>query len=304
MRWAMPTLLLTPLFMLKPNYIGRFAPTPTGLLHFGSLVAALASYLDAKANNGTWLLRIEDLDPPREDKAASQLIPQQLIAHGLLWDEGITYQSQNSHRYEHALEQLEQQGLLFPCTCSRKDLQKQQGRHLGNCHSQYVAGQAYAWRLAVPDAHYEFTDRIYGHVRQNLKNQVGDFVLKRKDGLYAYQLAMVLDDHAAGITHVVRGLDLLDNTPRQLYLLRSLGFPVPEYLHVPLIVNKDGQKLSKQNKAAPLNLNQPKDNLLKALAFLKQEAPNTEACQSVSNILQWATEYWSVSSIPADQFGL
>ena len=302
MWWAVPTLL--PPLMHKSNYIGRFAPTPTGPLHFGSLVAALASYLDTKANHGIWLLRIEDLDPPREDATASQFIPQQLIAHGLQWDKNISYQSQNSRRYEQALKQLKQKDLLFPCTCSRKLLQNQQGRHLGKCHNPNTAEQATAWRLLVPDAHSEFTDRVYGHVSQNLKNQVGDFVLKRKDGLYAYQLAVVLDDHAAGITHVVRGLDLLDNTPRQLHLLHSLGLAAPEYLHVPLIVNADGQKLSKQNKASPLDLNQPVQNLLNALAFLKQETPNAQAQQSVSGILQWASEHWLVSSIPANQFGI
>jgi glutamyl-Q tRNA(Asp) synthetase len=284
-----------------PQYIGRFAPTPTGPLHFGSLVAALASYLDAKSHNGTWLLRIEDLDPPREDKAASELIPKQLLEHGLQWDGEIEFQSQHSSRYEHYLEKLRNLELLFPCTCSRKNLSPNKGLHLGNCDSS--TNDPHAWRLSVPNDTYSFTDRVYGENSQNLA-EVGDQVLKRKDGLYAYQLAVVVDDYESGINHVVRGLDLLDNTPRQLYLMQCLGIKVPSYLHIPLITNDLGQKLSKQNQAQALNLTTIEDNLLRALTFLKQPPVPLEPQQDSQSILNWAIQNWQVSEVPPLKAGL
>ena len=284
-----------------PQYIGRFAPTPTGPLHFGSLVAALASYLDAKSHNGTWLLRIEDLDPPREDKAASELIPKQLLEHGLQWDGEIEFQSQHSSRYEHYLEKLRNLELLFPCTCSRKNLASNKGLHLGNCHSS--TNDPHAWRLSVPNDTYSFIDRVYGENSQSLA-EVGDQVLKRKDGLYAYQLAVVVDDYESSISHVVRGLDLLDNTPRQLYLMQCLGIKTPSYLHIPLITNDSGQKLSKQNQAQALNLNTIEDNLLKAMTFLKQPPVPLESQQDSQSILKWAIQNWQVSEVPSLKAGL
>ena len=284
-----------------PQYIGRFAPTPTGPLHFGSLVAALASYLDAKFHNGKWLLRIEDLDPPREDKAASTLIPKQLLEHGLKWDGDIEFQSKHSTRYEHYLSQLKKQGLLFPCGCSRKALANQHGLHHGNCHSP--VDNPHAWRLLVPDEKWQFSDEVYGDNSQDLA-LVGDQVLKRKDGLYAYQLAVVVDDHESGVNHVVRGLDLLDNTARQLYLMKCLGIKAPHYLHIPLITNGSGQKLSKQNQAQALDLNSVTDNLLGALQFLRQEPPPVEMQKDITSILNWATQHWQASSIPPLKDGL
>ncbi len=284
------------------TYIGRFAPTPTGPLHQGSLVAALASYLDALSQNGTWLLRMEDLDPPREDKAASALIPQQLLAHGLQWHGKMTHQSQNSARYEAALEQLKSKKLLFPCICSRKQLAAHGGLHQGDCHS--TRNEAHAWRLPVTDEHWSFTDAVYQEYGHNLLHTCGDQVLKRKDGLYAYQLAVVVDDHHAGVNNVVRGLDLLDNTPRQLYLMCGLNYPAPSYLHVPLITNPQGQKLSKQNQAKALDLNRTQQNLLDALSFLNQPLPPSHLRNKNQQILTWAIAHWAVEQIPTSQAGI
>lgn len=283
------------------TYIGRFAPTPTGPLHFGSLVAAVASYLDAKANHGLWLLRIEDLDPPREDPRATKLIQQQLIAHGLLWDKQVSLQSQHHARYEAVLEHLKKNNLIFPCNCSRKQLAHNNGLHMGRCDSD--TSQPHAWRLAMNDDMIEFTDAVYGLNQQRPLSTVGDQVLKRKDGLYAYQLAVVVDDHDSGITHVVRGVDLLDNTARQLYLMSCLGFSMPKYLHLPLVVNADKQKLSKQNHAPALNLAHTQDNLRHTLAFLNQPAPPSRA-HSNEAILAFASEHWQPQNIQASHDGL
>ncbi len=284
------------------KYIGRFAPTPTGPLHQGSLVAALASFLDALSQHGTWLLRMEDLDPPREDKAASQLIPQQLLAHSLKWHQEMEYQSQNSARYEAALDRLKTNKRLFACTCSRKQLHSHGGLHLGDCHS--VTSEPHAWRLPVKDEHWSFHDEVYQGYGHNLLHTVGDQVLKRKDGLYAYQLAVVVDDHHAGVNKVVRGLDLLDNTPRQLYLMSCLDYPAPHYLHVPLITNPQGQKLSKQNQAKALDLTRTQQNLLDALTFLNQPLPPSHLQGENQHILDWAIAHWTVDKIPTHQAGI
>jgi len=266
----------------------------------GSLVAALASYLDAKSHQGKWLLRIEDLDPPREDPAASTLIPQQLSAHGLHWDGDIEFQSKHRQRYEAALEQLKTKGHLFPCACSRKSLSAHNGLHHGKCPTPNP-DQAAAQRLLIENKTESFTDEVFGHYEQPLSD-VGDQILKRKDGLYAYQLAVVVDDYCSGINHVVRGVDLLDNTPRQLHLMDCLGYPQPSYLHLPLIINDDGQKLSKQNQAKALDLNTPIQNLLFALDFLKQPIPHEQ--NSLEAILKIATQNWDASLIKASFDGV
>jgi len=283
-------------------YIGRFAPTPTGPLHFGSLIAALASYLDAKAHNGKWLLRIEDLDPPREDPAASERMPQQLLDHGLQWDGDIQYQSQHSAAYEAALKQLAANKHTFACGCSRKQLSVHNGLHQGDCHFNQQGPAAI--RLAVPDESIGVQDRIYGHYEQNLLNDVGDQVLKRKDGFYAYQLAVVVDDYLSGINHVVRGVDLLDNTPRQIFLMQCLGYPVPSYLHIPLAINEHGQKLSKQNQATAIESQDAKANILKALSFLQQDISSPMSNSSLRDILQMACQNWQPSRIQPNQAGL
>lgn len=284
-------------------YIGRFAPTPTGPLHFGSLVAALASYLDAKAHQGTWRLRIEDLDPPREDPSASSRIPEQLLQHGLQWDGDIEFQSQHSARYETALSQLANNGFTFACQCSRKQLLHSHGLHQDNC-SITDSHQPCAIRLRVPAQLFGFSDRVFGHYQQNLMQDVGDQILKRKDGLYAYQLAVVVDDYLSGITHIVRGADLLDNTPRQLFLMKCLGYPQPEYLHVPLALNDAGQKLSKQNQATAIEAQDAKTNLLAALTFLQQDISPEMQAADITELLAMAVSQWLPSRIKPNHDGL
>ena len=276
------------------TYIGRFAPSPTGPLHSGSMVAALASWLDAKAHGGKWLVRIEDVDLPRCLPGADQIILQQLAACGLQPDELPVYQSQHSQLYQAALDQLMATSLAYPCGCARQDIEQavatsgqQRARHgelvyPGTCRHGLSGKKARSWRFlstfypskvplaqwiyarAAPDlvAHQvSWTDRLLGPQSQNVRTEVGDFVLKRADGLWAYQLAVVVDDAAQGITHVVRGQDLVDNTARQILLQTALNLPTPQYLHTPLVLAADGQKLSKQNGAQALSVDQPLDVL-------------------------------------------
>ena len=255
-------------------YRGRFAPSPTGPLHPGSLVAALASWLDARAHGGRWLVRIEDVDRPRCPPGLDQLILGQLQRCGLLADEAPIWQSTRDDRYAGALLQLVQAGAAYPCGCTRKDIEdalqvRGQGheRHAervypGTCRSGLHGKTARAWRLRTQDDQgqpqtVDWTDRRLGAQRQDVTHTVGDFVLRRADGLWAYQLAVVVDDAAQGITHVVRGEDLADNTPRQILLQRALGVPTPAYLHAPLVLGPDGHKLSKQNGANAVDLSDP-----------------------------------------------
>ncbi len=255
------------------TYKGRFAPSPTGPLHAGSLVAALASWLDARAHGGSWLVRIEDVDAPRCVPGAAELILRQLATCGLVSDEPVVWQSQRSDRYQQALNPLIEQGHAYPCGCSRKDIEaalqahgaSRERHHIavypGTCRPERGGLQgkpARAWRFQLPDlAEVNWTDRRLGPQTQDVATEVGDFILKRADGLWAYQLAVVLDDAAQGITHVVRGEDLTDNTARQILLQRALGLPTPAYLHTPLVLGANGEKLSKQNGAQPLDLSDP-----------------------------------------------
>ena len=266
-------------------YRGRFAPSPTGPLHAGSLVAALASWLDARAHGGTWLVRIEDVDTPRCVPGASESILQQLATCGLVSDEPVVWQSQRGARYQQALDQLIASGHAYPCGCSRKDIQaalQNQGlsreRHQaavypGTCRPERGGLQGKpdrAWRFALDPASADvrWVDRRLGPQTQNVATAVGDFVLKRADGLWAYQLAVVVDDAAQGITHVVRGEDLADNTPRQILLQRALAVPTPAHLHTPLVLGANGEKLSKQNGAQALDLSDPLAALNQAAASL------------------------------------
>ncbi|WP_018714349.1 tRNA glutamyl-Q(34) synthetase GluQRS [Brachymonas chironomi] len=280
--------------------IGRFAPSPTGALHAGSLVAALASWLDARAQGGRWLVRIEDVDTPRCSPAHTAQILQQLHDHGMRPDEAPLLQSQRHPHYEQALQQLTDAGLAYPCGCSRKDIAavlarsgQQQARHgelvyPGTCHPSRggLQGQpARAWRLDVaaclqrsgqpPDAIVSWHDRRLGAQQQPVRQAVGDFVLRRADGLWAYQLAVVVDDALQGITDVVRGEDLADNTARQIVLQQALGLPTPRYLHTPLVLGPNGEKLSKQNAAQPLPAGQEPDNLQRAAQALGLPAGQT-----------------------------
>ncbi len=281
------------------SYRGRFAPSPTGLLHIGSLIGALASYLDAKANNGQWLVRMEDLDPPRETVGAAEQILKDLAAHGLQWDEEVLYQSQRHKAYQRAIDQLITEDKAFLCSCSRTQLQSSQNIHLGRC--QYIASEPevdFAIRLQVDKQPLAFTDAIQGQYQQNLQQQVGDFVLRRKDQFFAYQLAVVIDDAFQHITHVVRGSDLLDSTPRQIYLQQQLGLTTPHYCHFPVITNLQHQKLSKQTFAPALSNQQALTNLQQALSFLQQPAASTAAAKSINSLLDWAIEHWSIANIP------
>ena len=253
-------------------YTGRFAPSPTGLLHAGSLVAALASWLDARTHGGQWLVRIEDVDTPRCMPGADQAILQQLASCGLTPDIPVLWQSQRAHVYAAALQSLVQQGWAYPCGCSRKEIESAQAvsRHSaavypGTCRQGLKGKPARAWRLNVQavqqalslSAVTHWSDRRLGPQQQNVSEEVGDFVLRRADGLWAYQLAVVVDDATQGITHVVRGQDLADNTARQIVLQAALGLPTPQYLHTPLVLGANGEKLSKQNGALALDLQTP-----------------------------------------------
>ncbi|MEH6584986.1 MAG: tRNA glutamyl-Q(34) synthetase GluQRS [Halioglobus sp.] len=281
------------------TYRGRFAPSPTGPLHLGSLIAALASYLDARHNGGLWLMRMEDLDPPREEPGAAQSILHSLSDHGLRWDEDTLWQSRRGDAYDEALQQLSQQQQLIRCDCTRA-LLGPGGACGGRClPRQLEISKPYALRLmvATDDSVIEFTDLLQGTVHETVGAQLPDFVLRRKDGLYAYQLAVVVDDAHQGITHVVRGSDLLESTGRQIYLQQQLGLPRPHYSHLPVITNEQGQKLSKQNHAPALLAAQAAENLRKALGFLRQTPPPARLTQC-SDILEFATRHWSTGDIP------
>ena len=247
-------------------YRGRFAPSPTGPLHFGSLVAAVGSWLRARAQGGAWVVRMEDIDPPREVPGAAADILATLAAFGMESDEPVLYQSRREGAYRSAFERL--RGEVFPCWCSRADLDAHGGLHRGTCVAPAAPDRNPAWRLRVPDVTVAFDDVALGAQRQNLREQAGDFVVLRADGWFAYQLAVVVDDAYQGITEVVRGADLLDSTPRQIHLQRLLGLPTPAYLHLPLVIDSEGRKLSKQDRARPVDRGDPVPALRAALAFL------------------------------------
>ncbi|WPC05871.1 tRNA glutamyl-Q(34) synthetase GluQRS [Pseudomonas sp. MBLB4123] len=284
--------------MNAPAYIGRFAPTPSGYLHFGSLVAALASYLDARAVGGRWLLRMEDLDPPREVPGAQDAILRTLESYGLHWDGVLVRQSARHAEYQALIERLLDSGLAYACTCSRKQLEGYHGVYPGFCRDAGHGPRDAAIRLRVPQLSYGFDDRVQGEYRQHLGREVGDFVIRRRDGLYAYQLAVVLDDAWQGVTDVVRGADLLDSTPRQLYLQELLGAPQPRYLHVPLIIQPDGHKLGKSYRSPPLPADRAAPLLLRALHALGQEVPEALAEARPPHLLEWAARHWDAGRIP------
>jgi glutamyl-Q tRNA(Asp) synthetase len=280
------------------GYTGRFAPSPTGPLHFGSLISALASYLDARAHGGRWLVRIEDIDPLREEPGAAGAILDCLRAHGLHWDDAVMYQSERLAIYRDAALRLIDERRAFFCTCSRSQLA---GHNVypGHCRNQFVApSQAHAIRLHVPALAIEFDDAIQGHYSEWLDRAVGDFVIYRKEQLPAYQLAVVIDDAAQGVTHVVRGCDLLDNTARQIWLQQCLQLQTPNYAHVPVIANPLNQKLSKQTHASALDTAQATDNLCAALEFLGQPLPPPSARASADSLLRSAVANWSLARVP------
>jgi glutamyl-Q tRNA(Asp) synthetase len=285
-------------------YVGRFAPSPTGPLHFGSLIAAVASYLEARTHDGLWLLRIEDIDQPRVMPGAVSLILESLERFGFTWDGEVLYQSQRISFYQAAFENLLRQDLVYPCGCSRKEIADSASHGIdglvypGTCrqHAPKV-GHPTAWRVKVDDIAVHFNDAIQGPQQQYLSRDIGDFVLKRADGLFAYQLAVVVDDAWQNVTHVVRGADLLNSTSRQIYLQSLLAYQVPAYAHLPLAVNAQGEKLSKQTLAAPLDLKNANSALWQALTFLGQPIPQGLAKGPVADIWAWALQNWQLRKV-------
>lgn len=286
--------------MPASHYVGRFAPTPSGYLHFGSLLAALASYLDARHHGGRWLVRMEDLDTPRNLPGASEHILRTLLAYGLQWDGEVIRQSDRLPRYQHIIDQWIEQGIAYFCDCSRRTIIAQDGLYPGTCRDrQLPAAPDHAVRVRVTEAAMSFEDRLQGLLQQNLAGSCGDFIIRRRDGIIAYQLAVVSDDIDQGITDIVRGADLLDSTPRQLWLYRLLQQPAPRYLHVPLIMRHDGEKLSKRLGSAPLDADQAIATLYRALCILTPDLPAALRSAPVNRQLEWATHHWQPTRLPA-----
>jgi glutamyl-Q tRNA(Asp) synthetase len=279
-------------------YRGRFAPSPTGPLHLGSLIAAVASYLDARHHRGEWLVRMEDIDPPREQAGAAETILSSLHRHGLEWDGEVLFQGTRSAAYDEALAQLQASGLLFRCRCTRQQLGPD-GCCGGRCASlddDFEGPVALRVRVA-PETVITLDDAVQGHSEWPLGQTHPDFIVRRKDALYAYQLAVAVDDVAQGITHVIRGSDLLDSTPRQVYLMQCLGAEPPHYGHFPVITDADGHKLSKQNHAPALEDDEADANLRLALAFLRQPPPPATA-RGPAELLRFAAANWALDAVP------
>lgn len=277
---------------------GRFAPSPTGPLHLGSLLAATASFLDARSQNIPWCLRIDDIDTPRNVPGAADDIIRTLVAHGLHWDGTIVWQSQRSAHYEAAVCTLINTGRTFYCRCSRRQL-RGITVYPGTCRQRRHPTPETALRVEVNDAEFEFIDRIQKRQQNRLFETVGDFIVKRRDGLIAYQLATAVDDGSDEISQVVRGSDLLDNTPRQLFLMELLDLKPPDYAHIPTLVSANGQKLSKQYHAAPVEAAHAQKNLYKILCLLGQNPPVESEFSSCEALLNWGIHNWSMDAIPA-----
>ena len=290
--------------LIPQTYRGRFAPSPTGALHFGSLVTAMAGYLEAKSKNGEWLVRIENLDKPREVPKASYEILKSLEIFGMEWDHEVIYQDQREHIYENVLINLKKRGLTYPCTCTRKKIFNSSitginGKiYAGTCRNKtWNIRNSDAVRIKTNNSAIEFNDALYGEVNQKLENEIGDFILRRSDKIYGYHLAVVIDDAAQGITNIVRGADLLYSTPSQIYLQKLLGYSTPAYMHLPIALNNQGEKLSKQTKAARLNLSNPSKQLFNAASFLGQKPPIELLRDNVLSFWKWAFLNWSSDKI-------
>jgi glutamyl-Q tRNA(Asp) synthetase len=275
------------------GYVGRFAPSPTGALHLGSLYTAAASYLDARANGGRWLVRMEDVDRSREVPGAAAGILRTLEAFGFEWDGGVWRQSDRSDPYAAAIGDLRARGLTFECSCSRQDLADEE-RYPGYCRGgARNQGAATATRLRVEPETIRFIDRLQGVRCQDVAAVVGDAILKRRDGFFSYLLAVVIDDAAQGVTHVVRGADLLDDTPRQIYLQHRLALPTPRYAHVPVLVEPGGSKLSKSARSVAADRTAPQNQLLEILHLLQMEPPHALAAAPVAELWAWARANWA-----------
>ncbi|HYE37930.1 tRNA glutamyl-Q(34) synthetase GluQRS [Methylocaldum sp.] len=290
----------------KPKYRGRFAPSPTGPLHLGSLYTALASFLQAKSQQGEWCLRIDDLDPFRTVPASTDSILHTLEAFGLHWDGSVLRQSERFDAYRSALDLLDTQKLLYACICSRKDLAALSD---GNAETSIYPGfcrnkktrltDPHALRVITEDSSIAFEDLLQGPLAQDLEKEIGDFIVLRRDRVYAYHLATVLDDYEQGITEVVRGVDLLDSTPRQIYLQRLLGLPTPIYAHVPVLLDQTGLKLSKQTYADPVDGQNPSFTLVGLLTLLNQNPPQDLQSATTEEVLDWAIRSWDISRLSA-----
>ena len=288
-------------------YRGRFAPSPTGPLHFGSLVAAVGSYVDARAHGGEWLLRMEDVDVPRNVQGAADDILKTLEAFGFEWDAPVLWQSRRYGAYAEALDRLRAAGLAYGCACSRKEIADSAPRRAidgglaypGTCRNGLAHGRRVrSWRLRVGDEELAFSDRVQGRQVQNIERDVGDFVLLRADGMYAYQLAVAVDDEFQGISDVVRGADLIASTPRQIWLQRCLGYATPRDAHRPVATNAADEKLSKQTRAPALQPDQAGRALAAALIFLGQAVPTDLARAGLHDLWDWAFQHWSIAAIP------
>ena len=280
------------------GYVGRFAPSPTGDLHLGSLYTAAASFLDARANGGSWLVRVENLDGPRVVPGSADAILRTLNRFGLEWDGEVVHQSDRADRYAAALDHLRAHGLTFQCSCSRLQLADDE-RYPGHCRNGPLKpGTPCATRVRVDDATVQFTDRIQGTFRQNVAAAVGDMLVRRRDQLFAYVLAVVVDDAAQNVTHVVRGADLLDNTPRQIYLQRLLGLRTPDYAHAPLLTEPDGKKLAKSSRSVQLDANRPLPLIVQVFDLLNLSPPRELALATIPEAWGWATAKWKVDRVP------
>jgi glutamyl-Q tRNA(Asp) synthetase len=291
--------------MSTSSYIGRYAPSPTGPLHFGTLVAAVGSYLQAKSRQGKWLMRIEDVDTTRSVAGAADDMQQTFESFGFEWDGEVIYQSLRTEHYEQALAALTKKNLVYPCTCSRKQIAdgiiegSPVGIYNGKCRFRTLPlNGEYALRIHVNDIAIAFEDQVMGKYSQQLNTECGDFVIKRRDGLFAYQLAVVVDDALQGITEIVRGTDLLDSTARQIYLQQQLGYAQPGYLHLPLVVDENKQKLGKSTGGATLERSQPVKSLFAALKHLGQQPPAELETSELNSFWQWAIEHWDIQKIP------
>jgi glutamyl-Q tRNA(Asp) synthetase len=274
----------------KQAYIGRFAPSPTGPLHLGSLYTALAGFLQARSCQGKWLLRIDDLDIPRNIKGSADSILKTLDTFGLHWDDSVVYQSQHLDVYDEMLNELAKNKLIYPCTCSRKTLT---GIYSGLCRNKnFLHNSPYSLRIKTDGRIISFQDELQGFISHNLAVQHGDFILKRKDRITAYQFAVVIDDDRQQVNHVVRGFDLLDSTPRQIYLQQTLGFATPGYMHVPVIIDEQGYKLSKQTRATAVDLKTPYSVIFDLLNLLQQNPPCELQHAPSTELLNWAVVHW------------
>ena len=287
--------------MKDSHYIGRFAPSPSGELHFGSLIAALGSYLQARAQNGIWRVRIEDIDPPREVPGAAETILRQLDHYGLHWDGEVLWQSKRHEAYRERLAWLREQGLCYYCTCTRARIHAIGGLYDGHCRDLRLGAENAALRLRQTRPVLEFYDQLRGTIVADEPLAREDFIIHRRDGLFAYNLAVVVDDHFQGVSEIVRGADLIEPTVRQISLYQHFGWQAPDYIHLPLALNAQGNKLSKQNHAPALSTGDPRPEIVRALTFLNQDVIQEWQTLSIEDLLKYAVANWRPEQIQHSQ---